>query len=193
MDDDLLAQELSNIQNVVSWCIVVVKQRQFFFLSKPSFCLTHWTKNTRQDILVDLMIDNMALWQKLAIDDAPHIEQRDQHDFHFWLCLDFPDPMTLETFADCFGVWFWGLIQKTMSHPQEWLYKESLVLSEEVQLCLETPEWDTRSDHHLAILVLFFAKIFSISKSSVIIFQTPSFFISCDHSNCQWIIVRHAF
>ena len=38
-----------------------------------------------QDLLVDLLIDLLILWQELSVDDAPHIEERDLHDF----CLAF--------------------------------------------------------------------------------------------------------
>ena len=80
--DVLLGQELP----VVSRCIVVVKQPRFILPQLSSF-LAHWAKQKPQDLFVDLLIDRLALWQELTVDDASDIEERDQHDFDFWFWL----------------------------------------------------------------------------------------------------------
>jgi len=36
-----------------------------------------------QDLFADLLIDRLALWQELTVDDASDIKERDQHDFDF--------------------------------------------------------------------------------------------------------------
>ena len=56
-------QKLPDAKGVVNRCLVVAK-----------------------DILVNLLIDRLAMWQEFAINDAPHIEERDQYDFG---CLAF--------------------------------------------------------------------------------------------------------
>ena len=73
--DVLLGQELPDAQGVVSRCIVVVKQPRFV-LPQLSSLLAHWAKQTPQDLFVDLLIDRLALWQKLTMDDASDIEER---------------------------------------------------------------------------------------------------------------------
>ena len=40
-------------------------------------------KQKLQDLFVDLLIDRLALWQELTVDDVSDIEEYGQHDFDF--------------------------------------------------------------------------------------------------------------
>ena len=44
-------------------------------------------KQTLHDLFVDMLVNCLALWQELAVDDAPRIKECDQHDFDFELWL----------------------------------------------------------------------------------------------------------
>ena len=81
--------------------------------------------------------------------------------------------VTLEIFTDCYSAWILGHTQKSMSHLLWWLYKASVVLYEDTWWYTDTPTCGAPSDSHLAILAPFWHWL-----SSVIIFQTLSFYIS---------------
>lgn len=49
--------------------------------------LMQWTEQRPQDIFVDVLVDCLSLWQKLAVDDAPDIEKCDKDVFEFGLRL----------------------------------------------------------------------------------------------------------
>ena len=68
-----------------------------------------------QDLFVDYLIGRLALWQELAMYDAPHIEKRDQHNFDF-VMFSSASAMMLETSTNCSGAWFLGHSQKSMPH-----------------------------------------------------------------------------
>ena len=44
------------------------------------------TKQSRRHE-ISLLIDNLALWLEFVVDDAPHIEEGDQHNFDIWLWI----------------------------------------------------------------------------------------------------------
>ena len=138
---------------------VVVKQ------SKIKSLLVHWAKITPYGLFLNLLIDRLALWQKVAMADAPHIAEHDQHDFDFglWLSL-FSVSSTSETSSDYFSGWF--------PYPVN-----SDVLTKQVWSILETV--DDVLTHLYAALVLtiiqlclhLYVQTFSIPKTSVIIIQ----------------------
>ena len=104
---------------------------------------------------VDLLIDHLALWRELTLDNAPHIEEYDQHGF---------DSLS----------WLYSKIH--LSSPVVTLHSNS----GSVWKCLMMSEgtwvwrffWSSFSS-----LGTIFAQTFYIPKSSVIIFQTLSFFL----------------
>ena len=65
---------------LVSWCNVVVKQPQFL-LPQLLPRLVYWAKHTPQELPVDLLIDSLALWPELDVEDALDIKECDQHEF----------------------------------------------------------------------------------------------------------------
>ena len=80
-DDDIpLGQELLSAQGVMSRRVVVVKQ-PLLVLLKLSSLFTQRAKYMPQDLFVDFLIDHQTLWQEIAAEDAPHIEERDQQYF----------------------------------------------------------------------------------------------------------------
>ena len=87
----------------------------------PSYhksCLFSCTERsvTSEDLIVDLLIRCLTLWQDLAVGDSPRIEERYQYDLDFWLWLAYIHPprwLPLNS-GDCFP----GHTQRTMSHPQ---------------------------------------------------------------------------
>ena len=79
--DVFLGLELPVAQGILSRCIVMVKQ-PWFVLPQLSSFLNYQAKHTPQDLLVDLLIHHLTLWQELVVD----IEEPYQHDFD---CLAF--------------------------------------------------------------------------------------------------------
>ena len=73
----------------------------------------HWAKHMQQDLLVDLLIDRLALWQELPMDKGLQIEEHDQHNFGFWFrlsCFLWPRqywrlPLTAQTLG------FWVILK----------------------------------------------------------------------------------
>ena len=60
----------------------MVKQPRLVLLQLSSL-LAHRAKQKPQDLVEDLLIDHFVLWQKLTVDGASDIEERDKHDFDF--------------------------------------------------------------------------------------------------------------
>ena len=101
--------------------------------------------------------------------------------------------VTSVTFINCSVTWFLRCTLKSMSHRQWWLYKVSLFLFEDTQLCRYPGI--RRSWLTLVVLAPFLC---SMSKTSVIILQTLPSFLSTwtanldrDHLDCQLMIITH--
>ena len=79
-----LGQESLDAQGVVSRCIVVANYLYpRFVLPQRLSYFAHWADYRLQDLPVDLLIDRLALWQNLPVDDSPYIEKGDQRNLHF--------------------------------------------------------------------------------------------------------------
>ena len=76
----------SYAQGIVSRRVVMVKQPRVA-LPQLSPLLAHWTKQTPQDLFVHVLVNPLVLWQEMTVDDAPHTEWCDQHDFDFGVRL----------------------------------------------------------------------------------------------------------
>ena len=98
--DVLLGQELPDAQGSVSRRVVMVKHPRVV-LPQLLPLLAHWTKQMLQYLFVDMLVDRLALWQELAVDDAPHIEECDQHDF---VTMELRRIME-ESFQECMQTW----------------------------------------------------------------------------------------
>ena len=112
-----LDQELLNVHRILKWRIVVVKQ--------PQFVLPQLLKHILQDFLIELLIDHLALWQELAVDDAVQIDEHDQRHWLLILTVLFYSALVrTEISTDCFGIWFPAHTQKPVSHHQWWPMKQ---------------------------------------------------------------------
>ena len=78
-----LDQEQPDAKSAVSTCIVVVKQPRFVQLQ-------HVFSRTPSEayavgFLADLLIERLALWHELVLNDPPYIKESGQKDFNFRL------------------------------------------------------------------------------------------------------------
>ena len=55
--------------------------------SSPALTLASSRTLNKAKAAVDELINHLAPWQELAVDEAPHIEECDQHDLDFGLRL----------------------------------------------------------------------------------------------------------
>ena len=62
----------------IGWSIVMMKQPLPRFPRFFSF-LPHGAHQTSQDVFVDVLINSLALWQELCVDNSIHIKKSDQH------------------------------------------------------------------------------------------------------------------
>ena len=124
-----LDQKLLDVQQVVSRCIVVMKQSQF---------------------------DRQALRQKIAVDDAPYIEECNHHDFDF----DFVLLSSVSVMS--------GMLGRLVS----WLYSKSHVPSAVITLIQfkdalrypNTTAYGASSNHHSEVLSPFLCRLSTSSK-----------------------------
>ena len=112
-----LGLEQPDALGVVSWCNVVVKQPRL------SSFLVHSMRHKSRDLLGNLLIDRLTLWQELATNDATNMNVINMN-----LTILFSSiTATSGTFIGCFCACFPGRTQKFTSHHRWWLYEASLV------------------------------------------------------------------
>ena len=128
-------------------------KQSWFFQPQLLFLPAQWTKHPLQSLSEELLIDCLTQWHQLAVDDAPHIEQRDQYDLTFDFVFGLSDV-----------AWFPVCTQKSMSHHQWWFNELILVLFENTQWCPDTPACSTPSDHRSAILAPFSCRLSAYSN-----------------------------
>ena len=149
-----------------------------------------------QDLSVNLLIDFLALWQELTVDNASHIEECDQHDFDFWLWLPcFLWPWQRQTFplralALGFPVVIKNpsLITSDDSSKQVWFILKSLNdvlthLHATLLLVIIQQSWQ-----HFCTDFLH-AQIFSDNLPNTVLFYVQ---LTCNHSNSQLTIAMHS-
>ena len=77
------------------------------------------SKTYAERTLIDLVIDRPVLWQGVAVDDAPQIEEYDKHYYFFTLnALLSSTSATSKTSAGCFGACFQALTPKSITYHQ---------------------------------------------------------------------------
>ena len=80
----IFGKKLPNSQGIMSWSIVTMKQPWPRFPQLSSF-LPHWAHQTSQAVFVDVLINSLALWQELCLDNTIDIKKSDQHHLGFGL------------------------------------------------------------------------------------------------------------
>ena len=141
-----LGLKLADALGVLNRCTVVVKQ-PWFVLPQLSSVFAHWAKNMLQNLLIDLLIDHLALRKYLLWTMPPHIKKRIQYDFD---CLAFFSLGNIRDFQ--WQLSYFRLYSKICLIASDDSYETSLGQSEDAQWCPDTPTCNAPFDHHSTVL-----------------------------------------
>ena len=81
--------------------------------------LIDWAKQTHEYLFVDMLIDCLAVWEQLAVDDRLASEECDQDNFDLWILTVVLSlaSATSESFTESSGIWSPGGTWRSTTLP----------------------------------------------------------------------------
>jgi len=136
--------------------------------------LPHWAHQTSQDVFIDVLINNLALWQKFCLENSMDIKKKKRSAspwFWIWNILAFLGLGDNALFHSRLCRLVSESNQRSMTHCQKQLFSASWVQFRVAPKCLDTLA-------HVSPFVLHQQPWYHFCRTSIMILHTLSLFIS---------------